>query len=478
MDKKTFNNDLPLAVDLDGTVVATDLIWEAIVLALKRNVLLLFMIPIWVLGGKTNLKMKLASVVDIDASTLPYRSDFLAFLHEEKAKGRRLILATGSPEKFAKAVADHLGIFDEVIATTSHVNLTSTRKRDALVAAFGPQGFAYAGNSRDDIAVFNAASEALVVAPDRDAARYQKEIQARLFAAKPVTFKTILKLVRVHQWSKNTLVAVPAVLANEIFKGDTPMAIVLAFVAFSFLASTIYIINDLFDLTTDRAHKTKRNRPIAAGRVSIPLALTVAIITFAVSVAFSLQLPFEFQLIMVGYAFLTTIYTFALKRMLLIDVLALAGLYTIRVIAGAAACYIDASFWLLAFSVFFFLSLALVKRFVELSSVPETGALKVAGRGYRVGDRQVLAEAGMASTFAAVLVLALYIDSDEVKLIYGSPYLLWLLCPIVLYITLRIWVLARRDEMHEDPVVFILSDWRSQLMVITGAALVIAAALL
>jgi 4-hydroxybenzoate polyprenyltransferase/phosphoserine phosphatase len=478
MDQKTNASTLPLVVDLDGTLIAADLFWESILLALKRNILLLFLMPVWLLGGKAKLKLKLATLVDIDAATLPYRADFIDHLKAEKSKGRRLILATGSPEKFAQAVAAHLGIFDQVMATHAGVNLTAGHKRDALVAEFGAQGFDYAGNSRDDIAVFEAASTAIVVAPDRTAAAYQRKNNAMLFDGHSVTPKVIFKLLRVHQWSKNSLIAVPAILANELLRGGTPVAVALGFVAFSMLASTIYIINDLFDLKADRRHKTKRNRPLAAGRIAIASALAIAAVTFALSVWISAYLPFEFQMVMVCYALLTILYTFIFKRMLLIDVLSLAGLYTIRVLAGAAATAIDTSFWLLAFSVFFFLSLALVKRFVELSGVPDAGPEKIAGRGYRVMDRQVLAEAGMASTFSAVLVLALYIDSDEVKLIYGSPFLLWLLCPIVLYISLRIWVLARRDEMDEDPVVFILSDWRSQIMVVTGAALVVAAAAL
>ncbi len=476
MDQKTHSSTLPLVVDLDGTLIATDLFWEAAVLALKRNILLLFMMPFWLMSGKAGLKLKLASLVEIDATRLPYRADFLAFLQAEKARGRRLILATGTPEKFARAVANHLGIFDQVIATTTNVNMTSLRKRDALIAEFGEHGFDYAGNSHQDIAVFEASGHAIVVAPDRAAAAYQRKNAALLFAGESITPKVILKLLRVHQWTKNSLIAVPAVLASEILKGDTPMAVALGFIAFSMLASTIYIVNDLFDLTADRKHKTKKNRPLAAGRISIPLALLIGAATLMISLVVGSFLPFEFQMVMLCYALLTTLYTFVFKRMLLIDVLSLAGLYTIRVLTGAAATAIDTSFWLLAFSVFFFLSLALVKRFVELTGVPDTETEKVAGRGYRVVDRQVLAEAGMASTFAAVLVLALYIDSDEVKLIYGSPFLLWLLCPIVLYISLRIWVLARRDEMDEDPVVFILSDWRSQLMVAAGVALVIAAA--
>jgi 4-hydroxybenzoate polyprenyltransferase/phosphoserine phosphatase len=476
MNHKADTSTLPLVVDLDGTVIATDLLWESVILALKNNLLLLFMLPVWLLGGKANLKQKLADIVDIDAALLPYRDDFVAYLCAEKSNGRRLILATGSPKKFANAVAAHLGFFDQVIATNGDINMTASRKRDALVAAFGEGCFVYAGNSRDDITVFEAAGDTIVVAPDKAAARYQDQNNCMLFAAEPVTVKVILKLLRVHQWSKNTLIAVPAVLANEILKGDMPRVIILAFMAFSLLASTIYIINDLFDLFADRKHKSKRNRPISAGRVSIPAALIVALVALIISIAIGARLPFEFQAVMLGYAVLTTLYTVALKRMLLIDVLALASLYTIRVLAGAAASGISASFWLLAFSVFFFLSLALVKRYVELSGTEDTGVLKVSGRGYRVHDKQVLGEAGMAATFSAVLVLALYIDSDEVKLIYDSPYLLWLLCPIVLYISLRIWVLARRDEMNEDPVVFILSDWRSQVMVAFGALLVFAAA--
>jgi 4-hydroxybenzoate polyprenyltransferase len=476
MEERSNRNSLPLAVDLDGTVIATDLFWEALVHVFKSNPFLLFLAPFWLLGGKARLKQELAKRVTIDAVSLPYRSDFIDFLRAEKAQGRKIVLATGSPRPFADAVAAHLGLFDQVLASEDGVNLTSSRKRDALVAAFGDGGFDYAGNSHEDIKVFEAASSAIVVAPDRAAARYQTANGTVLFSGPKQSLKTIFKLLRVHQWAKNVLVAVPAVLANELLRPETVVAIVLAFIAFSFLASAIYIINDLFDLDSDRCHKTKRNRPLAAATVSIPSGIMIAGALIAVAAAVSLYLPLLFQLVLLGYALLTTAYTAALKRMLLIDVLALAGLYTVRVIAGAAATQIAVSFWLLAFSVFFFLSLALVKRYVELDGAAETETGKISGRGYRVTDRQVLAEAGIAATFSSVLVLALYIDSDQVKLLYQRPYLIWLLCPIVLYLSLRIWVLARRGEMHEDPVVFILSDWRSQVMVLAGALLVAAAA--
>lgn len=477
MDQRSTRTRLPLAVDLDGTVIAADLFWEAFVRAFKSNPLVFFLLPLWLIKGKAHAKEQLAKRVDIDPAKLPYRDDFVDFLKAEKATGRTLVLATGAHAKFADAVSAHLGLFDDVMATENGVNLTSSAKRDALVARFGDGGFDYAGNSREDLKVFEAANNSIVVAPDAQAAKYQKAHDTALFAGKPQTVKTMAKLLRVHQWAKNVLIAVPAVLANQLLDPVTISEIILAFVAFSFLASAIYIINDLSDLDSDRAHKTKRNRPLAAGTVSIPSGMMLAAALIAASVAVSLWLPLLFQFVLLGYAFLTTAYTAALKRMLLIDVLALAGLYTIRVIAGAAATQIDVSFWLLAFSVFFFLSLALVKRFVELDATGETGTQKVSGRGYRVSDSKVLAEAGIAATFSSVLVLALYIDSPEVQATYERPYLIWLLCPIVLYLSLRIWVLARRGEMHEDPVVFILSDWRSQVMVAAGALLVLVAAL-
>jgi 4-hydroxybenzoate polyprenyltransferase len=477
MDHRVKTHLVPLAVDLDGTLIATDLLWEAIIALLKRNPLFIFLLPYWVFQGPYVLKMKLAERVPIDAASLPYRADFLAFLRAEHAKGRRLILATGSPLAFAQQIAEHLGLFESVLASADGVNLTSSRKSAALNSLFGQAGYDYAGNSRADLAVFETARESVIVAPDRAAAAFQARTQALLFPASSQGLRPLLKMLRVHQWAKNALVAVPAVLANDLDRPATLAAIALAFTAFSLLASAIYILNDLIDLPLDRRHASKSKRSIASGAVSIPMALGVAGALAIAAVSVALLLPWMFQLVLGSYAILTTAYSFALKRMLLIDVLTLAGLYTVRVIAGAAATQIDVSFWLLAFSVFFFLSLALVKRFVELEQAPADVAQKVAGRGYRAADKHVIAEAGMASTFAAALVLALYIDSSEVKQLYGNPWLIWPLCPIVLYLSIRIWVLARRGEMHEDPVVFLLSDWRSVMMVGVGAALIFAASL-
>jgi 4-hydroxybenzoate polyprenyltransferase len=476
MDVRSEKAAIPLAVDLDGTLIATDLLWEGLFLLLRQQPLALFLIPFWLMQGPARLKLEIASRVSLDPSSLPYRQDVLARLQEERAAGRKLILATGTPRRFAEAIAKHLGLFDAVIATDGLHNLTSGRKADALIAAYGDGGFDYAGNSRHDLRVFDAARAAIVVAPDRQARRWQAEHGGELMPAPRPTWRTVAKMLRVHQWLKNCLIAVPLVLSHEYFNASMLWACLLAFISFSTAASAIYIVNDFFDLALDRRHPTKRNRPLASGLVSVPFGMAAIAILLPLSFAVALFLPIEFFAVLLIYLVATTAYSFSVKRMLLLDVLMLAGLYTTRLLAGAAATGIEASFWLLAFSSFFFLSLALVKRFVELRQSPLPVGERVAGRGYRAEDQEIIAQAGMASAFASVLVLALYIDSDAVRDQYAHPWMVWPLAPIVLYMAMRVWILARRDELHDDPVVFIISDWRSQMVAALGGLMLVIAA--
>lgn len=474
MDARSDRNAIPLAVDLDGTLVATDLLWEGLFTLLKKNPLYLLLLPLWLTGGPARLKQEIARRVDIDPASLPYRQDLLDRLRAEHREGRKILLATGTPRKFAEAIAAHLGIFDRVLATDGPHNMTSGRKRAALVAAYGDAGFDYAGNSRHDLEVFDAARNALVVAPDRSARRWQSAHQAEAMPAPKPTLRTYVKMLRMHQWLKNALIAVPMVLSHEYFNPNMIWECLLAFASFSAVASAIYILNDFFDLALDRKHPTKRNRPFASGALSIPFGLGAIAALLAIGVAASLFLPIEFLGVLVGYMAVTTAYSLSFKRMLLVDVLTLAGLYTIRVLAGAAATGVDVSFWLLAFSIFFFLSLALVKRFVELRTTAIPPGERIAGRGYRTEDQEIVAQAGMASAFSSALVLALYMDSPAVRVLYPHPWLIWPLAPIVLYLTMRVWILARRDEMHDDPVVFIIRDWRSQIVVAIGAVFLVA----
>ena len=322
--------------------------------------------------------------------------------------------------------------------------------------------------------MFDAARKAIVVAPDRGARQWQAEHGAETVPAPKPTLKTYIKMLRMHQWLKNSLVAVPMVLSHEYFNVGMIWACVVAFVSFSAVASAIYIVNDFFDLALDRRHPTKRHRPFASGALSIPFGLGAIVVLLAIGIAAGCLLPIEFLGVLAGYIVVTTAYSLSFKRMLLVDVLTLAGLYTIRVLAGAAATGVDVSFWLLAFSIFFFLSLALVKRFVELRTTAIPVGERIAGRGYRTEDQEIVAQAGMASAFSSALVLALYMDSVSVRELYPHPWLVWPLAPVVLYLTMRVWILARRDEMHDDPVVFIIRDWRSQIVVAIGAALLVA----
>jgi 4-hydroxybenzoate polyprenyltransferase len=469
------SKDLPLAVDLDGTLIASDLLWESIFLLLKKNPLFLFFLPIWLLSGKAHLKMEIASRVTLDATHLPYREDFLAYLNGERAKGRELVLVTAAAEPFAKAVAAHLGIFDAVYSSDATLNLDSHRKADFLSGKYGLKGFDYAGNSRADIAVFAAARESMVVAPDAAANRYQKASGCLRFDSQRTGARTYLKMLRVHQWLKNLLVFAPAVLAHTIAEPTTFLFSFLAFIAFSATASAIYILNDIIDLPLDRQHPKKRNRPFANGTLSIPFGLSVSASLLAVAGAVCLYLPPQFAAVIAIYLVATTAYSFSLKRMLLIDVICLAGLYSLRLLGGQAAASLPPSFWLMAFALFFFLSLALVKRYVELQYSTVDEGDRLAGRGYRPEDIHVVGQSGLSSAFAAALVLALYIRSNEVLELYSKPWLIWPLVPVVLYINVRVWVLAHRREMHDDPVVFIATDWRSQLFVGLGVALFIVA---
>lgn len=477
MDARSDARAIPLAVDLDGTLIATDLLWEGLFQLLRQQPLVILLIPLWLFsGGAARLKQEIAQRVDIDAAGLPYRQELLERLRTEKAAGRRLILATGSPRKFAEAISDHLGLFDTVIATDGATNMTCVRKRQRLIDDFGDGGFDYVGNSRHDVSVFEAARAAIVVAPDKAAARWQAEHGSELIAAPKVTWITIAKMVRVHQWLKNALIAVPLVLDHAYFNPGMVLSAVIAFFAFSAAASSIYIVNDFFDLALDRRHPSKRKRPLAGGLISVPTGLVTAALLLVTSLALATLLPREFMWVLLAYLAATTAYTFAVKRMLLLDVLMLAGLYTMRILAGTFATGIDVSFWLLAFSSFFFLSLALVKRYVELRATNLEVGQRIAGRGYRAEDQEIVAQAGMASAFAAALVMALYIDSDAVRQQYAHPWMIWPLVPIVLYMVMRVWILARRDQLDDDPVVFIITDWRSQFIALVGVALLVAGA--
>lgn len=470
----------PLCVDLDGTLINSDILFESLFALLKLNPFWIFFLPVWLMQGKAHLKAEIAARVEIDVTTLPYNQQMLAHLKQEKAAGRTLILVTATHNKFANQIAAHLGLFGEVIASDETTNLRAHIKSKRLVDAYGKGGYDYAGNAADDIIVWENSGEAIVVNPDRTAREWADKAPSStlLLEDKKPSIKTYLKAIRVHQWLKNTLLFVPLVLDHRILDISNLMQAALAFLAFGLCASSVYLLNDLIDLPLDRKHEKKRFRPLAAGTIPIQHGAILMVVLLAVAFLISLILPLWFTATLALYYAITLSYSLFLKSMLLIDTMTLAGLYTIRIIAGGTATGTDISSWLLAFSVFFFLSLALVKRFVELKGQDENANRATTGRGYRSVDLETLGQSGIASAFASVLVLALYIDSAEVQQLYTYPRLIWLLCPLVLYIIIRIWILARRDHLDDDPVVFIMSDWRSQIMVAAGVFIMVLSAAL
>lgn len=476
MDVVSDNRHVPLCIDLDGTLVATDTLWEGLVSVLIRRPWLIFAVIAWAASGKAVLKREVAARYQSKGGDWPYRAEVIERIKLARTEGQPVWLVTGATESTATAIADHLGLFDRVLHSSDSENLTARRKRQRLVALCGDGGFDYAGNSRDDVAVFDAARRAIIVAPDSAAKRWARQHDAEVLPLARTSPLAIFKSIRVHQWLKNVLIAVPLVLNHEYAMTGLVLAAIAAFFSFSFLASAVYIINDIADLANDRQHPRKRLRPLASGAVSIPVVSAVAVVLVLASVGLASLLPPLFWAVLLLYAVITTAYTFVLKRKLLVDVFTLAGLYTVRIIAGAAATGIELSFWLLAFSIFFFLSLALVKRYVELDELAEADGTLLKGRSYMGSDKDMIGQAGVASAFSAAMVLALYVDSKEVASMYPQSSLLWPLCPLILYMLLRIWILARRSQMHEDPVVFIMRDWRSQITTVAGACLVVLAA--
>ncbi|HWM65622.1 MAG TPA: UbiA family prenyltransferase [Steroidobacteraceae bacterium] len=471
------NLAVPLCVDLDGTLILSDTLLESTLLLLKRNPLNVFLLALWLLRGRAVLKAEIASRVVLNPAALPYNREFVSWLETERAGGRSLWLCTAANVKLADAVAGHLGLFDGVIASDGRTNLAGDSKAARLVERFGERGFDYCGNERRDLKVWRHANGAIVAnggaALEREAATGAPVL--RSFPAHGRILRAAFRAIRPHQWAKNALIFVPLLAAHRTGNAQSLVDVVLATIAFCLCASSVYVLNDLLDLEADRAHPRKSKRPFAAGTLSIGAGLALVPVLLGSSILIAAFLPARFQLVFATYYVVTVAYSFSLKGRVIVDAMALAGLYTLRIIAGAAAATVPLSFWLLLFSVFLFLSLAFVKRFAELDSLRRQQRLRAAGRGYHVEDLPVLQSLGTSAGYLSVLVLALYINSPAIEGLYRQPKLIWLLCVLMLYWISRVWMKAQRGEMHDDPVVFALKDRNSLIVGILAVATVVLA---
>lgn len=472
--------DVALCVDLDGTLVKSDTLHDSLLAMARQKPKALVHVPGWIAQGKASFKRHVTGAVTLDVEHLPYNRPLLEWLRVQHGEGRAIYLATAADRALAERVAAYLGIFAGVLASDGSTNLAGSNKLAAFEHQFGKGGFCYIGNARPDAELLAACHAPMVANPHRKLAVRMKRagtVPVARFDDQAPTLKSWLKAIRLHQWAKNVLIFVPLLLAHR-WDLATVAGAVAAFFSFGLCASSTYIVNDLLDIEADRKHPRKRRRPFASGDLSAFAGVAAIVVLFLAAVALAIAVPFIVRA-MPGpyvldrpYGFLgwlaiytatTLTYSLYLKRLLLLDVFVLSGLYTVRILAGSAATGVPISAWLGGFSVFFFLSLAFVKRFSELEGVRERGASVTNGRGYFVGDLEQLRALGTGAAYAAVVVMTLYINSPETRL-YQHPTRLWLVVPVLLLWLSFVWMLASRGDMHDDPVVFAITDKRSLMM--------------
>jgi 4-hydroxybenzoate polyprenyltransferase len=469
------DSSIPLCLCLDGTLTPVRTADELILLAAKQSPAALFGSLGWFTGRKGSSRRLALTNSQLDVTTLPLRRELLEWLRHERSAGRRLVLLVDGDRITAEHVAAHLNLFDEVTTTEHHQGTPAERKRSALVARFGERGFDYVGSAAGDKLVWDASRRAIVVGDAGIGAGIDRATEVvAVFPAARVSLRTWARAMRLHQWAKNGLIFVPAVLAHVISTPQVLFQGVLAFIAFGLCASSVYLVNDLSDLAADRRHPRKRHRPFAAGLLSARGGLVVASLLFIAATIIAVIVGARFVAVLACYYVLTWAYSLRLKRVPLLDVMMLAGLYTLRIIAGAAAMQIPLSFWLLAFSAFIFFSLGFVKRYAELNDARKTGELIGHARGYGETDLPLIMSLGTASGYCSIVVLALYINSSDSQALYQHHKPLWLICPLMLFWISRVWILASRGAMHDDPVVFALHD-RVSLLILAALGVILLA---
>jgi 4-hydroxybenzoate polyprenyltransferase len=445
----------PLVVDLDGTLLRTDLLHESALRLLKQKPWAILLLPLWLIRGRAYLKHRIFQLVQPDCDLLPVHEELLDWLRAEKATGRLMVLATASDQRLAELVVDRFEIFNIILGSDLHRNLKGSKKLQVVTKICGYE-FDYAGNSRADHALWRASREAIVVnAPKsvESAARRDARV-TRVFDPPPNRLKSAVRSMRLYQWVKNLLIFLPAFTSHTGTNWPVLTRCAIAFLAFSVCASGVYVMNDLLDLDEDRRHGRKRKRPFASGQCPISTGVLLAAVCLMTGLTLAVSVGGPLLPLLLLYVGLTSWYSLHLKRLLLVDVLILALLYTLRLVVGHAVTGIPSSVWLSSFAFFLFLSLAFAKRAAELVKANRAGAEMVPGRGYAAVDLQIITTAGVSSGFLSSLVLALYINSSAVGLLYHRPEVLWAIVPLLLYYIARLWVICGRGELDDDPIIY------------------------
>lgn len=472
---KPDQQDVPLCVDLDGTLVRTNTLAETIVGVVRLKPSILWRIPFWALQGQARLWTELTHIFRPDASILPYSKPVADLIRKEAANGRTVVLATGAHESVARDVATQFGLFSAVLATRGGEHLTGKAKAEALVSRFGTRGFDYVGDSHTDMAVFRHCRMAYVASTSRSLpSRLKREsipnVRISTHLESPGR-SGLLAALRPRQWAKNLLVFLPVLLSHRFAEVGLLLNSALAFALMCMISSAAYIFNDIGDVEADRRHPDKRHRPFARGATSIRLAMPVAVVLAVSSIAAGWFVNPGVSLLLALYLAATTLYSVWLKKLLIVDMILLAAFYILRVFLGSAATGIRISAWTDLFCLFIFSGLAAVKRYAEVRNSAARSAGFIERRAYLPGDALPLMSIGTSCFVGAVIAFGLYLGSSEVRTLYRKPDLLWLACPILLGWACRLWILSHRGELHgEDPFAFSLGDRWSQVAALLAAA--------
>lgn len=461
---------VPICVDLDGTLVRSDTLIELLLKASRSQPWLLVLSIYWIMKGKAYLKEKIAEHVTISPEHLPYNSELISYLKAQKAAGRKLLLVTASHRSWAEKIADHVGIFDDVIATDGSINLRGANKANILCQRFGEGAYTYAGNDAHDLQVWRSAKSAIIVeAPQRVSRRVSVPIETEMKTGDS-KFRLVIRAMRVYQWTKNLLVFVPVITAGALSDLTALGAAAIAFYCFSMISSGVYLLNDVVDLESDRLHPTKKNRPFASGQLPLTWGLTLGPGLMAIGLAFSFAVGIWLFSALLAYVVVTSLYSAYLKTIPLVDVFTLAGLYVLRILAGGIATGYLPSVWLLTFAGLFFLGLALLKRFVEFSA-EDSSENEKSRRGYRAEDKTLLLVMGMSTSFSAAIILALYVESNTASAIYEVPVAIWAFVPLCLFWQCQAWLAAVRGEVHDDPIIYAAKDTTFWITVLAASVI-------
>jgi 4-hydroxybenzoate polyprenyltransferase/phosphoserine phosphatase len=452
---------VPLVIDLDGTLVPTDTLHEALFLLLKRDWSRAWRVPLWILQGRAVVKERLGALVtDHDVAHFPVNVGLLEFAEREAERGRKIVLATAADRRVAEKVAERFSVISNIMASDGRTNLRGSAKAEALSEVY-PEGFIYAGDSYPDLEVWRRSSGAIFVGDSRRLFEKVKEA-THCFAAFPppsLGLNGLKRALRLHQWAKNALIFVPLILSGKIADAGAWMKAFEGFLTFGMLASATYLLNDLWDLHEDRQHWSKKDRPLASGEMQIALSLALIVLLGLGAFALAFVAARESVALLAIYLAATLGYSFRLKREPIVDVVILAGLFTMRLGVGVVVAGVAFSTWLLVFSMFFFLSVSLGKRQTEIVRMAAHGKDSAPGRGYRAKDAFFVLASGVATMIAAVLIVVIYLIEDAFpKGVYQRPDLLWSF-PVVIFLWLgRFWILCHRGDLHDDPVAFALKD--------------------